>query len=191
MRALVISISVMFVASSALSADGPIEKGSVMLGGSMYFQTQGDEAYESWDGDSYSSLSFAPEISAFVVPGLAIGPKFELTHASQGSCSATEISLGPRLAYYFALNPGQISLRGSAIPYLATFFSLGSRSFGGCGSSITVLKFGGEGGALFMVSDWAGVDFGVRFTRERYSNDYNAVMGTTINAGLGLKAFVF
>ena len=71
-----LALAFLLVAALALpcaAADFAIDKGAVVLGGSVGFEMQGGDLYENADGDSRTVIEFDPGAGYFLMPGLLAG----------------------------------------------------------------------------------------------------------------------
>jgi len=177
------------LATTAAAADTPISKGSVMLGGDLYFQSEGGEFYKDVYGDNLTTIGFYPRVGGFVSNGLAVSAEVELLSQSSGGHNATLFGIGPRLAYYFSTDKTRTEIKGSVYPYVAGLGTIGSLSSSGS-ESITVIKYGGDLGLLMMISNSAAADLSVRVTNDRYSHQGAAENGLKVHFGVGITAFI-
>jgi hypothetical protein len=56
---------------------------------------------------------------------------------------------------------------------------------------VTSYVFGGGGGAVVLVSNAVGVNFGAQFSTDSYSRDGYSQSGLTVTVGIGITAFVY
>ena len=95
--ALVLSVIVLPCTSSG-GAAGPVDKGSISLGGAACFASAGGELHGD---DRMTTIALNPSVLYFVVGGLAIGGEVRFTRMSSGDESDTSWGVGPKLAYFF------------------------------------------------------------------------------------------
>ncbi|MEW5794759.1 MAG: hypothetical protein AB1772_00225 [Candidatus Zixiibacteriota bacterium] len=184
------TVCVVCIGCAAFAADSPISKGSVSLGGQMFFQSLTDEAYENWRGDGLTTITLNPRIGGFVADGLSLGAETEFLWGSRGSYSETLFGIGPRIAYYFPTRKNRTEIKGSVYPYVAGLATFGSWSCDGGDDDLFIIKFGGELGALLMFGNSAGADVSLRVKRDVYDVGGHPAFGTNVQFGVGLTAFV-
>ena len=74
-----------------------VDKGSILLGGSAGFQTQGFEDVEG----RISTITINPVFGIFLTRGLAVGAEVIINRTSFEDVSVNTLGIGPLLAYYF------------------------------------------------------------------------------------------
>lgn len=177
---------VLLLAGAIGAAENPIDKGSMILGGSVYFMTQSGDLYE-YGGDALTTIALTPSLGYFVAPSIMVGGEVSLLSQSQGDESLTSWAIGPMVGYYFNIDKARTEVKGAIYPYVKGFFLYGQISND---ESITQMSFGGQGGVVFMLSTAVGVDGGVRFQSDKLSNG-DSISGTTLWVGAGITAFLF
>lgn len=190
-RILLIVALVCAFAFSAMAAESPIDKGSMILGGNVYFMTQGGDLYKNANDDSRTTLSATPQIGYFIAPSIMIGGMFEYTKFSWGDNNGnTTFGIGPMVGYYFNMNPTEI--KGAIYPYIQGFFLYQTVKQEGADDKGKTTSFGGRGGIDYMLSDAVALDIGVQFQSDSYKfGDGESTSGTIIMVGAGITAFVF
>lgn len=167
----------------------PIDKGSVRLGGTISFTSQGGDLYEDGDGDRASTVLLNPSLGFFVSPGLSLGGEVLVQRQSQGDFSVTSLGIGPELAYFFG-GPGSSAYPFVAVAALYTNTTIDEPgddfSFGGFGVQLS-------GGATFMVARNVGLTAGAFYFTESLSADGQdgSVSGNTFGIEGGVTAFIF
>lgn len=197
----------------AFAADGPIDKGSLMLDGSVSFIAQSGELHESSDGDGYWAISFSPSVGYFVLPGLLLGMEAGFLHSSQGDFYKVDgYHIGPYVGYYFNGNPDKKQARGSIYPFAKGSFGFQRTettsiySFWDGWDEYMVeiettrkeLRYEAEAGAVFMVSNAVGINVSgqiisstVKWDSDAYENSGESLSGLTFLIGAGVTYFVY
>jgi hypothetical protein len=93
-----------FAAFSVLSFGQAIEKGTVMVGGSLGFNT----------GDGTSQFDFNPNVGFFVANNFALGGFAAYSSKNLGATKVNEFGIGPFARYYFGVTQTK--------PFLVTEF---------------------------------------------------------------------
>ncbi|MBN2227012.1 MAG: outer membrane beta-barrel protein [candidate division Zixibacteria bacterium] len=195
-------LSIMFVfAASAFAAENPIDKGSMIVGGTAMYASLGGDMYEVGEDGSISTITLTPSIGYFVSPGLLIGADFTYTSISGGDDDEIDYSvfgIGPTVAYFFNMDPTRVEVKGATYPYIKGFFMYGSLSAGDdeeedISGDITVTSFGGRGGIMMMLSNAVALDIGVQYNKDSYEPDgaEESTDGTRLQIGAGITAFVW
>lgn len=94
-------VVLLFAPARVAAQEGPTDRGSVVLGGSISWSSLGGELYEDSDEERYTSILLNPVALFFVAPGLAVGGDLYVENESQGNADATTIVVGPAVAYFF------------------------------------------------------------------------------------------
>jgi hypothetical protein len=180
-RLLVLTTVLMLVmAGAAMAAESPIDKGSLVLGGTASYSSYGGDGYKVGD-DGVSMILLAPSFGYFVSPGLEIGGQVVFTSVSVGGESASSTLFGPQVGYYFKSSKTEV--KGSVYPYVKAFFH--STSYSGGGDAMT--SIGGRGGIDYMLSNAVALDAGASFQ----SDSQGGVSGTVLSIGIGITAFIY
>lgn len=181
-----LSVLVLFLlmAPPLAGQEGPIEQGSMIIGGSVGFSSFGGELYEDSDGDRFSSILLNPRALFFVASGLAIGGDLFVERQSQGDFEATTIAVGPAVAYFFG------DIDSDAYPFLSATVGYGSVSTSGFDGSGVV--FGGSAGVAFMLSRSVALTAAGSYRMEHISIDQadQKFSGNVISLQLGVEAFL-
>lgn len=90
------SVFIVFLFSTSLIAQTPMEKGTISLNGSLSFSSQ------SYDGsnDNRNILMLNPQAGYFIAENFSLGLSLSYVNYSLGSTSSTEWGIGPSLRYY-------------------------------------------------------------------------------------------
>jgi hypothetical protein len=187
---LLILATVLVFGLGAMAAESPIDKGSMMLGGMVFYQTASGDLYENANDETPSLISINPEFAYFVAPSICIGANFEYTKYTFGSADYTNLGIGPTVGYYFNMNPTEV--KGAIYPYVKGFFHYNSLEREGFDDKYKTTTIGGNGGINFMITEAVAVDFGVVFSSESEKfGDGDAVKGTVLWFGAGIDCFIW
>ncbi len=191
-KGLLTTLLILVFAIGASAQDSPIDKGSVMLGGSAYFMSASGDLYKSGD-DSQTWLGFQPEFGYFIAPSIMIGLNVDFVSYSVGDYGNTNFGFGPMLGYYFNMDPARGEVKGAIYPYIKGFFNLNTYSVKDVDGSDKTTSIGGMGGINYMLSDAVALDFGVKFTSDSYKPDGadESTTGTIMQFGVGFSAFIY
>ena len=80
---------------TASAAENPIDKGSIVLGGTIYFQNQSGDLYENMDGDALTTIAGNPSLGYFISPSILVGADVAFISMSQGDDDLTAFGIGP------------------------------------------------------------------------------------------------
>jgi hypothetical protein len=170
-------------ASDTSKAQFAVDKGSVLVGGSVSF------TLNRVNGITSTQFIFNPQALVFVIPNLGVGGSVQFISISSSGFTQTLIGIGPTLAYYFG------DKSSSAYPFLRGGFLYTSTSSGGSSSSITGTIIDFAGGVTIMASKSVGIELGVFL---QIINQSQTFSGRTFNsdsgsAGVraGVSAFIF
>jgi len=186
-RALSYLVIVLLLSGAIVAAEGPIDKGSMIIEGDVYFQHQSGELWDNWQGEGQTTIVISPSLGFFVTNGFMLGGQLYFLGISQGTADLTSVIIGPVVGYYFNTDPTRTRVKGAVYPYVTGGFGFGNVSNG---DSADLFSIGMVGGAVFMVSNAVGVDVGLRLQSDRLSNGGSA-SGTTIWFGAGITAFIW
>jgi hypothetical protein len=176
--------------TSAFSAESPVDKGSIMVGGGGAFSSLSGKLYE--DGDDGATLFLLyPSFGFFPARGLAVGGQLLLGSFSQGDYGISVSGIGPKLTYYFGANKGDRHGKGRTYPYLTSSVLFGQVSADDDDEvSGTLVTIGG--GINYMVANSVGVSAEVNYRSDTLKNkeDYSQ-SGHSINVMVGFSLFLW
>ncbi len=193
----------LLLCGTLFAANSPIDKGSLFLSGSAYFQSQSGDLFEDMDGDGITSFGIgsssvgltenfelSPTVGYFVSPGVFIGAQFGYLGYSRGDYDFHIVGMGPTIGYYFKVNQAETEVKGSVYPYIRGFFNWANASNG---ASTRILQYGAKGGMLYMLSSAVAVDGSVMFRGDSWKPEgaSESITGTTISIGAGFSAFIY
>jgi len=175
---------------TAVAQESPIDKGSMIVGGTIGFQMLSGDAYDV-DDESYTAISVMPEFGYFVSPGLVVGGELLYSSESQGDyIDNSTFGIGPMIGYYFNTNKESTEIKGALYPYIKGFFIYQSLSMGDF--DITTMSFGGKAGINYMLTDAVALDAGIRVLSDSWEPDGgDSVSGMNIMFSGGIQAFIF
>ncbi len=186
-------LSIMFVfAATAFAAESPIDKGSMIVGGTLMYASLGDDLYES-DDESMTLITVTPSVGYFVSPGLLIGADFTFSSISAGDdgIDYSAFAIGPCVGYYFNMDPTRVEAKGAMYPYIKGFFLYGSVSEDD--EDATMTSFGGRGGIIMMLSNAVALDMGIQYNKDSFEPDGadESISGSRLQIGGGITAFLW
>jgi len=197
MKRLLLLTMVFAFAATAFAAEGPIDKGSMIIGGTAMYASMGDDLYEVGD-ESITAITLTPSVGFFVAPGILLGADFTYTSISGGEDDDLDYSafaIGPNVAYFFNLDPTRVEAKGALYPYVKGFFTYGSVSMGE-DEDATVTSFGGRGGIMMMLSNAIALDMGIQYNKDSLEpdsddEDSESIDGSRLQIGAGITAFLW
>jgi hypothetical protein len=194
-KAIIILAMAMLLAASISSAEGPVDKGSMIVGGEVSFTSQGGDLYENSDEDGVTTIAFMPNLSFFVAPSIAVGGEVIFQKFSQGDYSESAFGIGPTVAYFFNTDPTRTEIKGAVYPYVQVYFQYIklSRDAGDGDDEATMTAFGGKGGIMYMLTKHWAVNSNLYFQSESFKPDGadDSVSGSTMGLSVGVTAFLF
>jgi len=192
-KGLLTTLLILVFATGAFAADGPVDKGSMILGGTVYFQSASGDLYKNMNDDSQTMIALAPEFGYFIAPSIMIGMNFEYSKWSWGDdVGVTTLDFGPMVGYYFNMDPNRAEVKGALYPYIKGFFNMCSEETEGVDDKDKTTSFGGKGGINYMLSDAVALDFGIQFQSDSWKvGDGESTSGTIMWFGAGISAFIY
>jgi hypothetical protein len=140
-----------------MSADSPVDAGSWMVDGSVFFRTQGGDLYEvGYDRSGITTIHFSPSAGLFLSKGFMLGGQVGYERVSQGRAFYTRTQ----------------SLNRFYAPEWEVPFRVEDN----------MNTFGAQTGALLMISKNAGLNCALR----AYGDDWHSQWGFTFEAGVGM-----
>jgi len=195
MKKVFVSLVVLMFAASAFAATSPIDKGSMILEGNVYFQSASGDLYKNEAGDAQTVMAFMPSVGYFVAPSIMVGATVEFAQNKQGDNKLTTIGIGPMVGYYFNMDAARTEVKGAIYPYIKAFFMYNSEKHDNGTTDYTnkVTTFGGQGGIVYMLSNAVAADISVKFESDSYKPDGadKSTTGTIITFGAGFTAFMW
>lgn len=176
--------AIVFSSSFATDTKGFIDKGSVLVAGTISFTENFGEFYSitPYDTGKIITVQASPKVLYFITKNLALGGEFSIIHQylEEFNISGTELGLGPKAAYFTKL--------GSAYPFLSakleylnyTVYNDVNDGFGMSVSSGILAPFTGNAGVL--------IEAGYRWEKIFY--DPVALTGGTIFLGVGVGGMI-
>jgi len=195
MRGLLTTLVILVFAVGAFAADSPIDKGSMMVGGSLYYMNQGGDAYEI-GGEAQSTFMLEPSFGYFIAPSIMIGANIEMMSYSVGDHKDNDFYFGPMVGYFFNVGQTRTEAKGGMYPYVIGFFMMGSsKTENGETYKENLTAFGGKAGINYMLTNSVALDIKIQFSsdswKQKEPEEFDAISGTTMMIGAGISAFVF
>ena len=144
------------LAGVAMAADSPISMGSLMIDGSIYYQSNSGDIWEDSYGNGISTVGagsvelnqltvdISPAVGYFVADGICLGAQIGVQSFSIGDHDKVNLfAIGPSLSYYGKINPSVADVKGSFYAYGRGYASFGSISDED-DNSTSVTQFGGN-----------------------------------------------
>lgn len=185
MRGLAIVIAVI-TAGALVAAEGPIDQGSILIGGGLGFDYTMGDLYENVNGDAAMNINLTPEFGYFVMPSLMVGADLVVEFFSQGDASQTTWGIGPMVGYY-------LDLGGNTYPYGKLAFRY--RMTTDDNYSVTSMEIPVSVGALFMVAKNVGIDVYLNYSFDTMDMekpvDMDSQSGSDIGINVGISAFIY
>ncbi len=195
MRTLTCMAAILLLAGAVMAAETPVDKGSMILGGTAYFTGQSGDWYENADGDGVTTIGFVPSVGYFVAPSIMIGGEIQFINLSQGDYKMTTFGIGPTVGYYFNLDATRTEAKGAIYPYIKGFFIYGQQKYDDGTDDYTtdLMAFGAQGGGGFMLANAIGLGASVKFQSDSYKPEGadESISGTTLQVGVGITAFLW
>jgi hypothetical protein len=190
---LVAAIVLMF--ASGVYAGMPIDKGNMFLAGGFSFTSAGGDLYKDFEDNSQTILMINPEFGYFFAPGIMAGAELGYSSWSWGDLKDTMFGFGPMVRYYINMNKELTEAKGAIFPYLGVHFLYSSCKFeNGETLKWTTMTYGGEIGAVFMISDAIGafgqVAFDSESEKQKEPIEGDSVSGTVMGAQIGITYFI-
>lgn len=198
MKRVLLTLVVVAFALTASAAEFPVDKGSMLVGGSLYFMNQGGDLYKVGD-EAQTTIGIMPEFGYFVAPSIMVGATIDWTNWSQGDFKESQMAFGPMVGYFFNMDPERTEIKGALYPYIKGFMMIGTYKYEdgtNPDEKANLMAFGGKGGINYMLTESVALDFGIMFSSDSYKMKEpveadEATTGTTIQVGVGISAFVF
>ena len=140
--------------SSAMFAQGNINKGNIMLGGMAGFESK-----KASDGDeSLSTITFSPNVGYFFMNQFAGGLRVNYTSLkySEDEDATSQFDLAPFVRYYFLPPAKKTNF------FLDASYGFGSVSEGGESASYNTFSF--MGGPSIFLTPSAALEFGIGYS---------------------------
>ncbi len=203
-KGLLTTLLILVFAIGAFAADGPVDKGSMMLGGTLYFMNQGGDYYKAMSttgDDATTTIGIMPEFGYFIAPSIMIGASFEMLSETTGDDKTNGLAFGPMVGYFFNMDDARAEAKGGLYPYIKGFFNMGTMKMEGpwMGDETyktSITQFGGMAGINYMLTNTVALDFGFKFSSDSFKakepiESDEAVTGTTMWFGAGISTFIY
>lgn len=184
MRRSILSLALVLIPAALAAQGGPIDPGSIVLGGSISFSNAGGDLYENADGDGVTTLTVNPRALFFVKRGLAVGGELVVSRTSQGDFEITTLGIGPAVYYFFGASGARYyPFVGATLAYTET----SSDAFDASG-----LAFGGTAGIAYMLSESIAVTTALSYQVEELEIDGfdESEDGNRLSLDVGIEAFL-
>jgi hypothetical protein len=166
--------------ATVLGAAGPLQQGSVLLGGQAYFSSYSGDLYKQ-DGRNVTQIMAVPTVGMIVEDGLMFGGQVGYSHTNVPA-STTDLLIGPTIRYFLGhverVHKGKFAAYVSAAALIHSITDK-SREYRPTHRGMLLAW---EVGAVYFMTDRVGLDFGVRVQHDRIEE----VSGDQAVAGIGI-----
>jgi len=176
-----------FITSAAQAQNGPIDKKSFTLGGSISILSKSGDLY----GDEVqTTISFEPGFAYFIMRGLAVGADLMYQRESSGNSSSTIVGIMPKVAYFFDAG-------NKFYPYLGAAFGYAAETSSWSGpysssSTSTGFLFLGAGGVAYMLKPNLAIFVELNYQILSMTPEHgDTESGGTLAFRIGLTAFIY
>ena len=184
MRRSILSLALVLFPAALAAQGGPIDPGSIVLGGSVSFTSSGGDLYENAEGDRATTITINPRALFFVMRGLAVGGDVLISTSSQGDFDSTTLGIGPAAYYFFGGPNARIyPFIGASVGYA----KVSVEDFDGSG-----LVYGPTAGVAFLLSESVALTTAATYRMENVSIDEidEDVDGNVFSIDVGIQAFM-
>jgi hypothetical protein len=181
-------VVILFVGNVYAQPEFATDRGSMMLGGSIYFQSSGGELFEFSD-ERTMSFNFNPDFLIFVVPSFGVGAEIEYSYNKYGDYSYNTIGVGPTLMYCIAGHKDQ-----RVYPFISETVIFEIDSYKNTSAEMEdeskALKSTTRWGVMFMLSKAVALNVNFSYTLQTTIED-DPRSGNILMVGIGVKSFIF
>jgi hypothetical protein len=189
MRAVIACALVLAMAVPCSAAYYAVDKGVILAGGSVGFESSGGDLYENADGDKATTITFDPFAGYFFMPNLALGAHIHFSKETHGDYKASEVGFGPAAFYYFG---GEYS---KMFPFVSARFDWkkASSSYDDTDyPDYTYTTIGFAGGVTAMVSKNVGIRASLFYEMDtEEQEDQDSVDGNKLGLRVGIQTFIW
>jgi hypothetical protein len=173
------ALGILMLSSAAAVSAQPaaLGAGSMLIGGTASVRMDRIGENDTWQA------TLLPRVEYFVSRGLSAGGQAGVTYVRQGEASASTVSVGPAVTYYFVGG-------GTVHPYLRGAANLARTSLSQSDASVSLWRWTGAAGVLLLLNEAVGLDAQLLVSRAD-SDARNSEAVTTVGLVLGISAFVF
>jgi len=181
MKALIAAMLVLVIICNAClfaQEAGPIDKGSLIIGGSASFTSSKAEGSST----RVTGISLRPSLLYFFFPSVAIGGNIHIQNTSAGYYEASAFSIGPKVAFFFRTKSDNL------YPYLGASFNITSAD------DYTATELRLSGGLAALVVSHVAITGEFFYQLEHYDPDseyYSAYNLNTFGVTFGITAFIY
>jgi hypothetical protein len=174
-----IAVLIMLPAYSFAQKGYAIDKGVMLLAGSISFTSEGGDLR----GDERATtFTINPAVGYFVIPHLAIGVGFNYTKYSYGDDDDTFLGIGPAAAYFLG------DANSKMYPFVGASFVYGSVS-----DSYTKTDIKFEVGSAYMIAKNVAITGSAFYMLESYKPEGadESTSGNTFGIEFGVSTFIY
>jgi outer membrane protein W len=182
-KLIVLLILVLIIPVRSVAQSFAVDKGSLLIDGSITFSSAGGDLNEE-NGKKLTSMTFNPTLGYFFIPNLGTALEGLYASESQGDSKTTVIGIGPKVAYYFGnAESKQFPFIGVGILYVKSNNHIKQSQV-----NINLAV-----GTTMMVAKNVGITGKIFYTRENYKPEDadESIKGYTIGLGVGVSTFIF
>ena len=183
-------IFLIFCLSIGFAAENPVDKGSLMVDGVVFFAMGTGDLYENNASETPILFMATPEFGYFVAPGFMIGGMVQFATLSWGNEGVTVFGVGPMLGYFTDKTKDKV--RGSVYPYIKGGLLYLNASMENEVEDYGITNLVAIMGLDYMLSDEVALDARIMFVNSSLEVGNNdAESGISIWFGAGFSFFLY
>jgi hypothetical protein len=174
----------------------PLGRGSWLVSGTGGFSSFGGDLYSLGTDERSTSIDVSTNISYFLMQGLAVGGILGYSGSAQGEESTSMLGIGPQVSFFFGGSTSDPA-KGKLYPFVNGAFLYGRQtmkstyldeSYESTHSSTSIIL---GGGAMYMLTNSAGLVGEATYQIDTYSHDGSSISGNSINFLVGIAASLY
>ncbi len=183
MKKLFVVLVVVFF-QTVISAQSPIGKGSVTLGGSISYSSQSYEKLE----DNTTVFTFNPQAGYFFVDNFYTAISIKYERYSMGKSNSTSLGLGPAIRYYFDLEKIK--------PFAGLAYSYNEQTYSSTNDKIKSTELKLTGGINFFVTNYFALEASINYSFIDYTLPsgmyfYDKSKSNVFQIAVGVNYFIY
>ena len=183
-------------ATAAQAGEIPTDKGSVLVGGTISFESSGGDLYDTNEVGRSTAFEISPSAGYFIAPHILVGGTLSFTGNGQGDISTSGWGIGPKVQYYFGETAPDA--QGKIFPFVGAGYQYNSASSDDgieeteeISATTSEIQFGG--GIAWMATSSVAFTAEIRYDIDSFNSgieDVEAVSGNQIKLLFGLGGFI-